>query len=43
MIVDTNFLSDLHDEKIHGPGPAIQFLAENRRQEFLTTVISAGS
>jgi predicted nucleic acid-binding protein len=42
MIVDTNFLSDLHDEKIQGKGPAMQFLAKNRTREFIATVISAG-
>jgi predicted nucleic acid-binding protein len=43
MICDTTFLSDLHHEREAGQrGPAVQFLAHHRNQQFLTTVISAG-
>ena len=43
MICDTNFLSQLHDEKQLGQrGPAAAFLARNRRTPFLITVISVG-
>jgi predicted nucleic acid-binding protein len=43
MILDTTFLSDFHQElEASRRGPASVFLAARRRDQTLTTVISAG-
>lgn len=43
MIADTTFLVDYHDEqRQHISGSASKFLHANRRQQLITTVISAG-
>jgi predicted nucleic acid-binding protein len=42
MILDTNFLSQYHDEHASGiTGPARRFITSHRSQQFWTTVISA--
>ncbi|MGA2175651.1 MAG: type II toxin-antitoxin system VapC family toxin [Verrucomicrobiota bacterium] len=43
MIADTTFLVDYYNEQFgRKPGPASKFLLTHRRQQLITTVISAG-
>lgn len=43
MIAETTFLSDLRRERERGmSGPALAFLARNRNQRIMATVVSAG-